>query len=276
MNPVHLPPRSLVLALLALTSPLALSAAERGSTGEDSVRANETLRRDSLSASRLIGMPVTTAQNEKVGTVEDVFIDLDSGRVSGFILSSGGFLGMGDALSIVQPRDLSRGAEGELRLEMTRDKLAAAPRYERGDLGDRLQQRLSNATDDVRRSRDRDSARTSSERASAEQTPDRPFRPVNADNTARNRRDRDPSLSVDPLDQGNRRSDVETTARIRSGLVENDRLSTNAKNVKIVTRDGQVTLRGPVATEEEKRIIAEVAARSAPGRVTNQIEVEQR
>ena len=272
-------PRSLLLVSLAVVSASALTAAERGSAGETgSSRASETLRRDAQSASRLIGMSVRTADNEKVGTVEDIFVDLESGRVSGVILSSGGFLGMGDALSVVQAKDLSRGAEGELRLDLTREKLAAAPRYDKGDLGERIKDRWSDATDDSRRRRDRDPSASVTDRAPdrTDRGIDRPYRPVDADNTARNRRDRDPSLTADPLDQSNRRSDVETTARIRSALVENDRLSTNAKNVKIVTRDGQVTLRGPVASEEEKRIIAEVAARSAPGRVTNQIEVEQR
>lgn len=270
--------RALLPAILALAPAVGLTAAERGSTGEtisSRVAANDSLRRDSQSASRLIGSAVKTADNEKVGTVEDIFVDLETGRVSGVILSSGGFLGVGDVHSIVQPKDLSRDVEGDLRLEISKDKLAAAPRYDRRSMGDRMQERWSDATGDTTRRRDRATTQTVGDRVD-DRGPDRPYRPVDADNTARNRRDRDPSLTVDPLDQGNRRSDVETTARIRSALVENDRLSTSAKNVKIITREGQVTLRGPVTSDEEKRIIAEVAARSAPGRVTNQLEVEER
>ena len=270
--------RSLLLALLALAPAAGLTAAERGATSEtlpSRVTDTDSLRRDSQSASRLIGSAVKTADDEKVGTVEDIFVDLETGRVSGVIISSGGFLGIGDAQSIVQPKDLSRDVEGDLRLDISKDKLAAAPRYDRRSMGDRMQDRWSDATGDTTRRRDRGTAQTVGDRVD-DRAPDRPYRPVDADNTARNRRDRDPSLTVDPLDQGNRRSDVETTARIRSALVENDRLSTSAKNVKIITREGQVTLRGPVTSEEEKRIIAEVAARSAPGRVTNQLEVEER
>jgi osmotically-inducible protein OsmY len=270
--------RSLLLALLALAPAAGLTAAERGATSEtlpSRVTDTDSLRRDSQSASRLIGSAVKTADDEKVGTVEDIFVDLETGRVSGVIISSGGFLGIGDAQSIVQPKDLSRDVEGDLRLDISKDKLAAAPRYDRRSMGDRMQDRWSDATGDTTRRRDRGTAQTVGDRVD-DRSPDRPYRPVDADNTARNRRDRDPSLTVDPLDQGNRRSDVETTARIRSALVENDRLSTSAKNVKIITREGQVTLRGPVTSEEEKRIIAEVAARSAPGRVTNQLEVEAR
>ena len=51
-------------------------------------------------------------------------------------------------------------------------------------------------------------------------------------------------------------------------------MSTNAKNVKIITIDGQVTLRGPVNTAEEKRLIGEIANRIAQaGHVDNQLEV---
>lgn len=48
----------------------------------------------------------------------------------------------------------------------------------------------------------------------------------------------------------------------------------NAKNVKIITNNRQVTLRGPVKNEEEKRMIGEIAngiARSE--NVHNQLEI---
>jgi osmotically-inducible protein OsmY len=49
----------------------------------------------------------------------------------------------------------------------------------------------------------------------------------------------------------------------------------NAQNVKIITIDGQVTLRGPVNTSEEKRLIREIADRSThSGDVDNQLEVQ--
>ena len=52
-------------------------------------------------------------------------------------------------------------------------------------------------------------------------------------------------------------------------------MSVNAKNVKIITKDGQVTLRGPVNTAEEKRLIGEIADRIArSGNVDNQLEVK--
>jgi osmotically-inducible protein OsmY len=52
-------------------------------------------------------------------------------------------------------------------------------------------------------------------------------------------------------------------------------MSVNAKNVKIITVDGRVTLRGPVKTAEEKRLIGEIADRIARSEnVDNQLEVK--
>jgi hyperosmotically inducible protein len=96
-----------------------------------------------------------------------------------------------------------------------------------------------------------------------------------ADNTARNVRDRDGQTRT-PTDQGSSESDRDITARIRRDIVANDALSLNAHNVKIITVDGIVTLRGPVRTIQEKAAVA-AAAQRAPGvrRVDNQIEIER-
>ena len=98
---------------------------------------------------------------------------------------------------------------------------------------------------------------------------------ADADNTQRNARDRD-GTSLSPMDQGNSESDRAITQQIRKQVVANDSLSMNAKNVKIITIDGVVTLRGPVKSPQEKAIIASAAARaSGVKRVDDQIEVER-
>ncbi len=98
--------------------------------------------------------------------------------------------------------------------------------------------------------------------------------PADADNTARNVRDRD-SQTQTPLDQGNNQADINTTAQIRKQIMAAKRLSIDAKNVKIITANGHVTLRGPVNTPEEKRIISTIAQRVARGvNVDNQLEVK--
>jgi len=95
-----------------------------------------------------------------------------------------------------------------------------------------------------------------------------------ADNTARNVRDKDPSLPT-PMDQGGSEADRTITQHVRKAVVDNDGLSANAHNVKIVTQNGVVTLRGPVDTATEKATVVAMA-RSAPGvtRVDDQLEVK--
>ena len=96
---------------------------------------------------------------------------------------------------------------------------------------------------------------------------------VAADNTGVNVRDRDQATKT-PIDQNENKKDVEITASIRKKVV-NAKMSTAAHNVKIITQDGKVTLRGPVASTEEKQQIAEIAgAIVGPGSVDDQLEVE--
>ena len=94
------------------------------------------------------------------------------------------------------------------------------------------------------------------------------------DNTARNVRDRN-DRTLTPLDQGNSQADVNTTAQIRKEIIAGKNMSVNARNVKIITTNGRVTLRGPVNTAEEKRLIGEIADRIAHSEnVDNQLEVK--
>lgn len=75
-------------------------------------------------------------------------------------------------------------------------------------------------------------------------------------------------------DQGNSTADVEVTRKIRQEVVKRDSFSTDAKNVKIITRNGVVTLKGPVSSATEKTEIEKIATTVA-GRtkVVNQISV---
>jgi osmotically-inducible protein OsmY len=97
--------------------------------------------------------------------------------------------------------------------------------------------------------------------------------PVPADNTEKNERDREPA-ALTPGDQGESEADRTVTQRVRQEVIKQDTLSTSAKNVKIITLNGVVTLRGPVKTAEERSDIARIA-QSVGGvsRVDNQLEV---
>jgi len=75
--------------------------------------------------------------------------------------------------------------------------------------------------------------------------------------------------------QSNAKSDVALTRKIRRAVVKDHSLSTLAHNVKIVSANGSVTLRGPVKTEEEKTAIASKAqAIAGADKVDNQLEVK--
>jgi hyperosmotically inducible protein len=96
---------------------------------------------------------------------------------------------------------------------------------------------------------------------------------VEADNTGRNERDRN-DMAKTPTDQQENDRDLGITQEVRKAVVDDDALSFNAKNAKIVTADGVVTLRGPVASEVEKAAV-EAKAKSVAGvtRVDNQLEI---
>jgi osmotically-inducible protein OsmY len=99
-----------------------------------------------------------------------------------------------------------------------------------------------------------------------------------ADNTGRNVRDRDETSGTKPtpMDQSNAEADVKLTADIRRAITEDDSMSTNARNVKIITNAGNVVLRGPVDSAEERDKVAATAKKIAGvKRVDNQLEINR-
>jgi hypothetical protein len=93
-----------------------------------------------------------------------------------------------------------------------------------------------------------------------------------ADNTAKNARD--DGSAVTPVDQGNSEGDIAITQAIRKAVVADKSLSVNAQNAKIITKNGVVTLRGPVANAAERTAIGDIAQKvSGVQRVDNQLEV---
>ena len=96
---------------------------------------------------------------------------------------------------------------------------------------------------------------------------------VEADNTGRNVRDRDDATKT-PADQSENEQDRKISQELRKAVTSDDTLSTNAQNVKIITQDGKVTLRGPVKNQKEKADI-EAKAKQIAGvkNVDNQLEI---
>ena len=96
---------------------------------------------------------------------------------------------------------------------------------------------------------------------------------VEPDNSGRNVRDRD-NQNKTSGDQSESEADRTISQNIRAAITADDSLSTNGKNVKIITSDGTVTLRGPVKSDKEKAEI-EAKAKQVAGvkKVDNQLEI---
>jgi|SRR6185369_8482297 len=119
-----------------------------------------------------------------------------------------------------------------------------------------------------------DNASQSSGQGQAQPTQNRSPDQYDANNTGRNTRDRsDATLTSE--DQGGSESDREITRQVRRTVTSNDQLSADAKNVKIVTVNGKVTLRGPVASTQEQQTIGDLAKQvQGVTSVDNKLEVK--
>jgi hyperosmotically inducible periplasmic protein len=95
------------------------------------------------------------------------------------------------------------------------------------------------------------------------------------DNTAINERDRSNDTQTSG-DQSNSSADLKITQAIRQALMKDGELSTTAKNIKVITENGQVTLRGPVKTAQEKARVDQLAKSAAGGApIVDQLDVNE-
>lgn len=104
-------------------------------TDRDSIR-TETDRpvhsklRHGDKASGLLGMEVRNRENQKLGEIKDLVLDVDSGRVSYAVLAVGGFLGIGEKLIALPPKALNLSEAGDyLTLDADKAKIQAAPGF---------------------------------------------------------------------------------------------------------------------------------------------------
>jgi hyperosmotically inducible protein len=97
--------------------------------------------------------------------------------------------------------------------------------------------------------------------------------PPAADNSKVNRDDGNKGVPTADQQKTNS-SDQMITKNIRSAVVKDKSLSTYAHNIKIITQDGKVTLKGPVRSDEEKtNIAAKAVAIAGADSVVNQLTV---
>src|SRR5450631_3351970 len=104
------------------------------------------------------------------------------------------------------------------------------------------------------------------------QTPDTSTKP---DNTKVNKRDRNAG-EVTADQQKVNATDQDLTKRIRQSIMSDKSLSTYAHNIKIISQNGTVTLKGPVKSDDEKKaVMAKAVAVAGTEKVTDQISVKQ-
>ena len=95
-----------------------------------------------------------------------------------------------------------------------------------------------------------------------------------SDNTKINQRDQNPNEPTADQ-QKNDRSDRDITQQVRQAIVADKTFSTYAHNVKVITQNGQVTLKGPVRSDDEKRSVeAKAAAIAGDGKVGSELTVK--
>ena len=95
------------------------------------------------------------------------------------------------------------------------------------------------------------------------------------DNTKVNRRDRNAG-EVTADQQKVNATDQDLTKRIRQSIMSDKSLSTYAHNIKIISQNGTVTLKGPVKSDDEKKaVMAKAVAVAGTEKVTDQISVKQ-
>jgi len=95
-------------------------------------------------------------------------------------------------------------------------------------------------------------------------------KPAKADNTKMNKHDGGDNADAQKMNA----TDRELAAKVRKAIVADKSLSTYAHNVKVISRDGMVTLKGPVRSDEEKAAVEAKAVEAAgAGKVTNELTV---
>ncbi len=95
------------------------------------IQARIVLLKHSARASELIGMRVENRQHELLGTVDNLALDVEAGRLVQVIVSSGGFMGIHSTYTAVPPGKLQRETGNKiLHMDISREQFAAAPKFE--------------------------------------------------------------------------------------------------------------------------------------------------
>jgi|LNFM01.1.fsa_nt_gb sporulation protein YlmC with PRC-barrel domain len=205
-----------------------------------------------LRASELIGRNIHNANDDEIGEIEDLIVSRDGDQVMA-IISLGSFFDLGSKLVAIPYQELRVTNDGKnIYYNATKEDLERRNPFMYAD------------SDKSARSGPVDNKPG----ANSEGKP--------ADNSAHNADDVE-GATLTPLDQSGTDADVAITRAIRKALVDDGTLGTNAQNVKVITIDGAVTLRGVVANADEQARIAAIAKSAAgPEHVQNELQVLKR
>jgi hypothetical protein len=125
--------RRLVLATLAaamLAGPAL--AAENHATPPTTAPKFVSVPQDAVLSYNVIGLNMTDAQNNTVGEIKDLV--LENQKLAGYIVSVGGFLGMGERYVVVSPDSVALGYDADAKkwkaiIGATKDQLKSAPEF---------------------------------------------------------------------------------------------------------------------------------------------------
>lgn len=211
------------------------------------------------SANKLIGSQVRTLQSELIGKVDEILIDLTSGRLVVVMISDDTAFALADNQRAVPPSILHYDAGLQvLVLGASKAIFVNTPFYKKNVWPDFSNQEATNLI--------------------YKQYQMVPYYVypvyIPVDNSAKNVRDQ-ANRTLTPLNQGTSPVDIQISKKIRNEIMADERTSLYGKNIKIITIDKQVTLRGPVSTFEERDIIEQIADRIAyKENVDSQLEVK--
>lgn len=214
----------------------------------DRDRGEGVLQTQTRRASELLGMTVKNYQDDSIGSIHELVLSGNLDRVNSVVVSSGGFLGIGETLSVL-PAGAITSTKDAVLVNATKETLQRSPRI----TADAWPERMNDPAYLV------DVYSPYEYRANGDGE-------VNG-----NGKETDP---VTAQQQSRNPGDLTLTTNIRKRLIADDQLSFGSQNIQVVSRDGKVSLLGQVSSKEEMNRIVEIAKEEAgPDLIDNRLTV---
>lgn len=214
----------------------------------DRDRGEGVLQTQTRRASELLGMTVKNYQDDSIGSIHELVLSGNLDRVNSVVVSSGGFLGIGETLSVL-PAGAITSTKDAVLVNATKETLQRSPRI----TADAWPERMNDPAYLV------DVYSPYEYRANGDGE-------VNG-----NGKETDP---VTAQQQSRNPGDLTLTTNIRKRLIADDQLSFGSQNIQVVSRDGKVSLLGQVSSKEEMNRIVEIAKDEAgPDLINNRLTV---